>query len=213
MNRRDRLREFALLGIAGLLLVVAATDAHGDRVVNANEPVVIFDDIRKTVTTVESRSFPPKTVAPAIDPGPDWGDNDSPVPAAPRPTFDDSSPEVPEGWPGPPPTTGPGGPGPSSPPQAWPRNPRRPLGGWRPSAGPPPPGGNTPADPGRRTSGTDDDPGNDSTTGPGSRPSEVLRFTRPASTTGEVTVTTEDGSVGSAEIESSDPNSDRPETP
>jgi hypothetical protein len=189
MRTRDALRAVALLGTAGLLLVVGAPDVHGDRVVNANEPVVIFDDIQKRVTTVESRSFPPKTSVPATLPAPIGGDDGGTGPAGPAPTFGDNAP------------AGPGDTSPSSTSPTWPRDPRRPLNAWEPSATPAPSSATAAAD----------DPGASSTTDPGSSTPQVLRFTRPAGTTGEVTVTTGDGSVGSAEIESGDPTANSPE--
>jgi hypothetical protein len=211
MKARDGLGVSALLGMAGLLLLLGVADARGDRVVNANEPVVLFDDITKRARTVESRSFPPRSVPSSLDPGPGWGDEEAPTPAPPRPTFDDSTPGGPGGWTATPPTAGPGGTRPSSPPRTGPRDPRRPSEAREPSATAPPPGGDTAADGGPATAGTGGDRDEGSTTSLGSLPSGTFRSSRPGLTTGEVTVTTGDGSVGTAEIESADPDLASPE--
>jgi hypothetical protein len=178
-----------VLGILGAvpLFLFGTGDSLADRVVNANEPIVILDDINKRSTTVESTSFPATPTAPAAIPNLRYDDLPPPsFPDEPRVQEDDRWPSIP---------------GTSESPTMQPSTPQTRHPASQAPAGEPLPsiprsaaGNPTPtSDPG--AAGSDESPGT------GAR-----RFRRPGTRTGRVSVTTGDGSVGSAAIPGSDPN-------
>jgi hypothetical protein len=207
MKIRDAFPTSVVFGAAVFLLLFEAAEGYGERVVNANEPVVILDDITKRVTTVESRSFPPRT--PQSEATPDAEQADVPGGSPEAVGRSDEEPVTGEeiDWPWLPTTSEPPAERPAVPRRTPPAAPGR-VGDTTNTVRP----SDTGAESGRDAAGRTSDAGVSSPTGgsssdSGAGTSGIPTTTRPAPAKAEVTVTTEEGNVGSVEIEEVDPNS------